>query len=267
MLTVTSKDNTTIAYDKTGQGPLLILIGGAFNTRSFGPNESLVPLLTNDFTVINYDRRGRGGSSDTLPYAVEREIEDIEALIDANGGSAYLYGISSGAALALKATSTLHDKVGRLALFEAPFVVDSTRKPVPSNFAAHLTELIQANKPGAAIQYFMTKGVGLPTIFVYMMRLMPAWAKLKAVAPTVPYDAICLGDNASGQPLNGIQWSKATMPTLVISGGKSPTWMQNAMLALATTLPNASHRTLAGQMHIVQATALAPMLLQFFKGL
>jgi pimeloyl-ACP methyl ester carboxylesterase len=265
MLTVTSKDTTIIAYDKLGQGPLVILVGGAFNTRTFGPNASLAPLLAKDFTVINYDRRGRGESTDTLPYTSEREIEDIEALINEHGGKAYLYGISSGAALALDAAEHISNKIEKIAIFEAPYVVDSSRSPVPIDFTEQLTTMIKLNNRSGAIKYFMTKGVGLPSIFVAMMRLMPSWKQLKAVANTAPYDAAYLRSNSLGKPLNPKQWAHITMPTLVIVGGKSPTWMKNGMKNLADVLPNAKHYVLEGQMHIVQAPAIMPILNNFFK--
>lgn len=265
MATVTSKDGTKIVYGKTGQGPVVILVGGAFNTRSFGPNKTLASLLAKDFTVINYDRRGRGASGDTLPYAVEREVEDIEALIEDNGGKTYLYGISSGAALALEAADKLSGKVAKIAIFEAPYVVDDTRRPVPSDFAQQLADKAAAGRTSDAITYFMTQGAGLPRVFVLMMRFMPSWKHLKAVVNTAAYDAACLRNNGMGKPLDAAQWAHATMPTLVVAGGKSPKWMQHAMLALAKVLPNARHCVLEGQMHIVQAPALAPVLIDFFK--
>ena len=265
MKTVTSADGTKIAYDQTGAGPVVVLVSGAFNTRSFGPNESLAPVLAKDFTVINYDRRGRGESSNVLPYSVAREVEDLAALIKSSGGKVSLYGISSGAALALEAANMLSG-IEKVALFEAPFVVDGSRTPIPTNFAEHLNALVKSGRSSEAIKYFMTKGVGLPGIFVMMMRLMPAWKQLKAAAPTAPYDAQTLHSNGSGRPLDGAQWQHVTMPTLVMSGGKSPKWMQHAMPALAQALPNAMHRTLPGQIHIVKAEAIAPIITQFFKG-
>lgn len=267
MLKVVSKDGTVIAYDKTGNGPLVILIGGAFNTRTFGPNEKLPAVLASDFTVINYDRRGRGESTDTKPYAVDREIEDIDALIDAEGGVAHLYGISSGGALALEAAGKLKNKVKKVAVFEAPFVVDASRPPIPADFAEQLQTMISEDRRSDAIRYFMTKGVGLPAFFVVMMRLMPAWSHLKEVAHTVVYDAIDIKSelNGAGKQLDGKQWAAVTMPTLVISGSKSAKWAQNAMMNLASVLPNAEHRTLQGQMHIVKPEAIGPVLIEFFK--
>jgi len=264
MKTVTSNDGTRIAYDKLGEGPPLLLVGGAFNTRTFGPNGGLAPLLAERFTVINYDRRGRGDSTDTPPYAVEREIEDIESLIEEVGGSAHVFGISSGAALALEAGSR-GLAIEKLALYEAPFIVDDSRAPVPEDYLQRLEGLVASDRRGDAIRLFMRQGVGLPAVFVAMMRIMPAWSKLKAVAPTVIYDATIVDDYQKGRPLPSDRWTSVTMPTLVAVGGKSPDWMRNAMRALADVLPNARHSTLGGQTHIVKPQALAPVLVEFFE--
>ena len=264
METVTSKDGTKVAFDRSGEGSPLILVGGALNTRSFGPNGPLAELLAECFTVINYDRRGRGGSGNTRPWAIEREIEDIVALLQEAGGSGYVYGISSGAALALEAANS-GLAIERLALYEAPFIVDDSRPPVPDGYLARLRELISADRRGEAIKLFMTKGVGLPAIFVTLMRFMPAWKKLKAVAHTIPYDASIVVDYEHGEPLPGNRWAAVTVPTLVAVGGKSPAWMKNGMQALSEVLPSAEHRTLEGQTHIVKPEALAPVLVEFFK--
>jgi pimeloyl-ACP methyl ester carboxylesterase len=265
METVTSKDGTTIAFDRMGDGPPVILVDGAFGHRRFGPNEPLAPLLAEHFTVYTYDRRGRGGSGDTPPYAVEREVEDLDALIGAAGGSASLYGISSGAALALAAAAR-GLPVTRLALFEAPFVVDDSRPPIPDDYLDRLNQLVAEDRRADAIRLFMTKGVGLPGVVVTMMRLMPAWSKLKAVAHTAPYDAAVLGDTGSGRPLPADRWASVTVPTLVLVGEKSPVWMRNAMRALADTLPHARHQVLPRQTHIVKPKVLAPALVEFLSG-
>src|SRR5215212_685304 len=173
MKTATSRDGTHIAYDELGGGPPLILVGGAYNTRTFGPNGGLAPLLAERFTVINYDRRGRGDSTDTPPYAVEREIEDIESLIEEVGGSAHVFGISSGAALALEAANRSL-AIEKLALYEAPFIVDDSRAPVPDDYLQRLEGLVASDRRGDAIRLFMRQGVGLPAVFVAMMRIMPA---------------------------------------------------------------------------------------------
>jgi pimeloyl-ACP methyl ester carboxylesterase len=264
MKTATSRDGTGIAYDELGAGPPVVLVGGAMNTRSFGPNGSLAVLLSERFTVINYDRRGRGDSGDTAPYSVEREIEDLDALIEATGGSACVFGISSGAALALEAANR-GLAIEKLALYEAPFVVDGSRSPVPDDYLARLEGLVASGRRGDAVRLFMREGVGLPAVFVVLMRLMPAWSKLKAVAHTLPYDAVIVDDYQKGKPLPTERWDSVTMPTLVAVGGKSPDWMRHAMRALADVLPDARHTTLEGQTHIVKAQALAPVLVEFFE--
>jgi pimeloyl-ACP methyl ester carboxylesterase len=263
MNSVISKDGTHIAYDKLGEGPPVVLVGGAFNTRTFGPNGGLVPLLAERFTVINYDRRGRGESTDTTPYAVEREIEDLEALIETAGGSAHVFGISSGAALALEGANR-GLAIDKLALYEAPFIVDDSRVPVPDDYLPKLQGMVAADRRSDAIRLFMRQGVGVPAVFVAMMRIMPAWSKLKAVAPTIIYDAAIVNDYRKGEPLPSDRWTSVTMPTLVAAGGKSPEWMRNAMRELADVL-NAEHRTLEGQTHIVKPEALAPVLVDFFQ--
>lgn len=265
METVTSKDGTEIAFDRSGDGPPIILVGGAFNTRSFGPNGGLAALLAERFTVVNYDRRGRGDSDDTLPWAMEREVEDIAALVEAVGGSAHLYGISSGAALALEAANRGLG-VERLALYEASFIVDDSRPPIRDDYLERLQGFVTEDRRGAAIRLFMREGVGLPAIFVAVMRFMPAWSKLEAVAPTVVYDAAIVDEYQKGRPLPAARWDSVAMPTLVAVGGKSPAWMHHAMRALADVLPNARHRTLEGQTHIVKPEALAPLLADFFAG-
>jgi pimeloyl-ACP methyl ester carboxylesterase len=265
MKTAISKDGTSIAYDESGMGQPLILVGGALNTRSFGPNGSLAPILAGRFKVINYDRRGRGASGDTRPWGLEREVEDIDALIEAAGGSAYLYGISSGAALALEAANR-GLAVEKLALYEAPFIVDDSRPPLADDYLTRLQMLAASDRPGDAIRLFMREGVGLPAVVVAMMRFMPAWSKLKAVAHTLPYDAAIVYDYQKGRPLPPEQWSSATMPTLVSAGGKSPDGMRNAMRELAGVLPNAKYHTLEGQTHIVKPEALAPVLVEFFES-
>ncbi len=264
MKTATSADGTRIAYDELGKGPPLILVGGALNTRSFGPNGSLVPLLAERFTVIHYDRRGRGDSGDTPSWAVDREIEDLDALIEATGGSACVYGISSGAGLALEAAS--HGlAIEKLAIYEAPFIVDDSRPPLADDYLARLQGLVESDRRGDALRMFMREGVGLPRVFVALMRVMPAWSQLKAAAHTLPYDAAIVFDYQKGRPLPAEHWSSATMPTLVAVGGKSSDSMRNAMQALADVLPNAQHRTLDGQTHLVKAEALAPVLIEFFE--
>lgn len=265
MNSVWSKDGTRIAFDRLGEGPTIILAGGAFSYRAFPKLVQLAELLSRRFTVINYDRRGRGDSGDTAPYAVEREIEDVQALIDAAGGSASFWGWSSGAVLGLRAAvSGLNFK--RLALFEPPFMVDDSRPPPPAHFATTLDEMVAANRRGDATKLFMTQGMGAPRLIVTLMRFSPFWSKLKATAHTLPYDWAILGDTMTGRPLSAEQWAPARTPTLVLAGEKSPQQLRQAALAIAEVLPNARHRELEGQSHNPSMKAMAPVLEDFFAG-
>jgi pimeloyl-ACP methyl ester carboxylesterase len=264
MKKVLSKDGTPIAFDRSGTGPAVILVDGALCYRASGPSGPLAALLSAHFTVFTYDRRDRGDSGNTAPYAVEREIEDIQALIDEAGGPAFVYGISSGAVLALEAAN--HGlAIKKLALYEAPFIVDGSRSPTPQDFVPRLNHLISTDRRGDAVKLFM-KLVGVPGIFIALMRLMPVWSKLKAVAHTLPYDIALTQDNQRGKPLPAGQWNAVTAPTLVVDGGKSPAWIRHAMRGLADVLPNAKLRTLEGQTHMVKPKALAPVLVEFFAG-
>jgi pimeloyl-ACP methyl ester carboxylesterase len=264
MPTVTSADGTTIAYESIGSGPPLILVDGALGYRALGFSKKLADELSGRFTVYTYDRRGRGESGDTQPFAVEREVEDIAALIEAAGGSAHLYGISSGAALALRAANS-GLPIERLALYEIPFVVDDTREPMDPDYLPKVERAIAAGKPGDAVKHFM-RLVGVPGVFVAVMPMMPMWSKLKASAHTLPYDTAALGDTGSGRPLPTDRTAGVTVPTLAIAGGKSPEWLRNSMVAVANATPSAEYRTLEGQTHNVKAKALAPVLAEFLAN-
>lgn len=263
---VRSKDGTSIAFERSGAGEVVILVSGALSTRA--GNARLAALLAPHLTVINYDRRGRGQSGDTQPYAVDREIEDIEALIDHAGGSAFLFGSSSGAALALEATGKLPAKVTKAALFEPPFIVDESRPPVPADFVAHVNELVSADRRGDAVEYFMTQAVGVPTEAVARMRQSPMWPGMERTAHTLAYDGAIMGVTQAGKPLPAGRWASATVPALVIEGEMSAQWLRNAAQALAAALPNARLRTLQGQDHSVvfrAPQAIAPVLVEFFR--
>jgi pimeloyl-ACP methyl ester carboxylesterase len=264
MNTLRSKDGTSIAFDRSGHGPAVILVDGALCYRASGPSGPLAALLREHFTVFTFDRRGRGDSGDTAPYAVEREVEDIEALINEAGGSAFVYGVSSGAALALEAAKQ-GLAIKRMALYEAPFIVNDSRPPIPKDFVEQLDRLIAADREGDAVRLFM-KLVGVPAMFIVLMRFMPAWSKLTAVAHTLPYDITLVQDYQRGKPLPAARWASTTVPTLVMEGGKSPEWMRQGVQALASVLPNARLRTLEGQTHMVKPNVLAPALLEFFAG-
>ena len=258
---VTSKDGSRIAFDRSGHGPALILVGGALSDRSgWSP---LAKLLAPRFTVFSFDRRGRGDSEDTSPYSVEREIEDLEAVIDEAGGAAFVHGQSSGAVLALEATAKLPAKVRKLSLYEPPFIVDDSRPPPPENFISHIKELITANRRGDAVEFWMTDVVGAPAEAVAQMRSAPTWPALEAVAHTLPYDIAVLGGNMAGNPLPAQRWTSVTAPTLVMDGGASPAWIGNSAQALADILPNAQHRTLEDQTHNAAPEVLAPEIERF----
>jgi len=188
MSTAISRDGTPIAFDRTGAGPALILVDGALCYRESGPNGPLAAILAEHFTVYTYDRRGRGDSDDTAPHTVDREVEDIEALIAQAGGSADLHGISSGAALALEAANR-GLPIGRLAVYETPFIVDHPRAPIRDNYVPRLPEVIAADRSAEAVTLFMRTGIGLSPLIVTMMRFISACSTLKKLAHTLPYDA------------------------------------------------------------------------------
>ena len=266
MPTVRSKDSTTIAYDTIGAGPAVILVDGATGYRGmFGGDSELATLLAPHFTVYIYDRRGRGESSDTQPFAVAREVEDIEALIDAAGGAAYLYGISSGGALALEAAIGLPQKVTKLAIYEAPY--DSSEAGVTAwhAYRTKLDELTAAGNRGGAVTLFMSL-VGVPEDMIAGMRQSPMWPALEAVAPTLPYDAAALGPDRTA-PVE--RAATIRIPALIMDGGASyeiMPFMRATAEALTRAIPNAEHQIVEGQQHNVDPKALAPHLTTFFAS-
>jgi pimeloyl-ACP methyl ester carboxylesterase len=261
MPTVTSADGTTIAYETLGTGPELILVDGALCYRDFGPARGLAAALADTYTVYIYDRRGRGASGDSPPWSARREIDDIEAILQAAGGTAYLFGASSGAVLAADAANALPG-ITKLALYEPPFIVDATHEPRPAEFIPDTEALIARGDRSGALKKFMGH-VGMPGFMLAVMPLTPPWRKLKAVAHTLPYDLRILGDTGRGVPLDPARWAGATMPATVMDGGKSPGYMRNAAHAMAEALPKAAYRTLPGQTHMVKAGVLAPALKEF----
>ena len=254
---VQSKDGTIIAFDRSGDGPPVILVCGASTDRM--ANAPLASLLAEHFTVFNYDRRGRGDSGDTAPYAVEREVEDIDAVIDAAGGSAFVYGTSSGGALALEASAS-GLAVTKLALWEPPFSLDENSRP-PADQVERYDEMIAAGRRGDAVELFMSKVVGLPPEFVAYARTQPFWQEQEALAHTLAYDATIMGDYS----LPTERAASVTVPTLVMAGGASFSFMGETARALADVIPEGQHRILEGQEHNVAAEALAPVLEEYFK--
>ncbi len=260
---VFSKNGTAIAFDRIGNGPPVILVDGALCYRGMGQSGQLADLLAQHFTVFTYDRRGRGASGDTAPYAVEREVEDIAALLGEAGGAAFVWGTSSGAALALEAANRLRG-IKKLALYEAPFIVDDTR-PTTENGWDRISAAVAVDRRSEAVKLFL-KLVGVPGFVRVLMPLMiPVWSKLKAVAHTLPYDGTIVRDNQRGKPLPAGRWASVTIPVLVMDGGNSPVWMRHANRALASVLPHAQCRTLVGQTHMLKPKAHAPILVEFFK--
>jgi pimeloyl-ACP methyl ester carboxylesterase len=257
-----SQDGTRIAYDKQGKGPAVIVVNGALSQRS--DNAELAQLLAGHLTVYSPDRRGRGDSGDTPPYSVQREIEDIEALIDHAGGSAYVYGQSSGASLALQAASALGDKVRKLALYEPPYSEAEGAARKWREFRATLDGLLAADRRADAVTLFM-KFVGAPDDAVAQMKASPAWPGLLAMAPTLAYDNAVVGDDRS-VPV-GIA-AKVKALTLVMDGGASSEtmpFMRPTADKLAKVIPHARRQVVEGQAHDVSPKVLAPLLLKFFS--
>ena len=261
MDTVRSKDGTAIAYDRRGNGPPVLIVGGALSDRRAAVN--LSEALASRMTAIAIDRRGRGDSGDTQPYAVEREIEDIAALIDTVGGSSFVLGHSSGAVLSLRAAEA-GLPIQRLALYEPPFIVDDSRPPLPEDYVAHIDELISAGRGGDAVEYFMATGPRIPEPAIEGAKRSPAWAGMTAIAHTLSYDNRIMGDTMAGDAAPLARWSTLATPILVLAGGDSPPSMQHAAAGLAAVLPNATMQTLAGQTHGASSDVLAPVLLEFF---
>jgi pimeloyl-ACP methyl ester carboxylesterase len=258
---VVSGDGTHIAFDRIGQGPPVILVVGALCSRTLGPGVKLAPALADQFTVFTYDRRGRGDSGDGWAYAVEREIEDLEALIREAGGSASVFGHSSGAVLALEAAA--HGlPIERLALYEAPLVVDRSRATTESDWA-QVDGAIAQGRRGDAVKAFL-RCIGVPALGIAVMRCLPVWTKLTAVAHTLPYDGAIVRELQRGEPLSRSRWSSVRAPALAIHGRKSPLWMEGATRALAGALAKGEYRSLEGQSHDVSAKALSPVLSAFF---
>lgn len=266
MQTVTSKDGTKIAYSKMGSGPALLLVDGALGYRDFGPSKSLAKLLQDKFTVYIYDRRGRGESGDTVPYSLQKEIDDIDALVDSVGEPVCLFGQSSGGVLVVEAASKLGaKKVRKMAIYETPLFVDNSHEPLPSEFMDRLHQNIAEGRNGAAVKQFM-RMVGVPGFALVIMPLLPMWGKLKKVAPTLAYDYGFMQPMLQGKPLSPKQWPGATMPTVAMVGGKSPTWMRNAVQQVAEVLPSSEFQVVPGQNHMVKNGVLAPILAKFFAS-
>ena len=263
MRVVSSEDGSRIAYDKRGKGPAVILVTGALATRSSA--SELAQLLAPHFTVYSYDRRGRGDSGDTKPYSVQREIDDIAALVDEAGGSAYVYGKSSGACLALQAAAALGDKVKKLAIYEAPYSEAAGAAKEWREFRSRFDGLLAAGRRADAVTLFL-KFVGAPDDAIAGMKASPEWPGMEAMAPTLAYDNAVLGEDRS-VPVTVAAKVKAR--TLVMDGGASTgpmPFMRPTADRIATVVPDAQRRTIEGQGHDVSAKVLAPVLVKFFSN-
>ena len=258
MSQVTSKDGTVIDYERSGRGPALILVDGAMCSRDFGPMPKLAPLLAPRFTVYVYDRRGRGRSGDTKPYAPQREVEDIAALVQEAGGRASLVGLSSGGALALEAAAS-GLPIEKVVAYEPPYV-GTGGNGGGADHLARLEALVAEDDRAGAVKYFMGSMVGAPKAVVVMMRLVPwMWSKLKAVAHTLPYDAAVM----SGFEVPAARLATVEVPTLVMHGAKTEARLARAAEAVAAAVRGAQHRALPGQTHNVSPAVLAPALAEF----
>ena len=257
--TAISKDGTAIVYDKTGKGPGIILVNGALAHRKHYGEKELALLLANNFTVIFYDRRGRGESTDTKPYTIEREIEDIETLINEAGGSVYLYGVSSGAALALLAAENLGPgKISKLALYEPPYGSDTKKE-----FAIEkdkIKKLAADSKPADAVTFFMERR-GTTRDEIEIMKKSPEWNDLVNIGPTLVYDFEILGDGTV--PIDIAK--NIVVPTLVIDGEKSFDFIAATADNLGKIIPAADRKTIKDQTHEVSPGAIAPVLVDFFS--
>ena len=263
MDSVRSKDGTSIAFDRQGDGPALILVDGAMTTRSGGSKPELARLLAQRLTVYSYDRRGRGGSGDTKPYAVAREIEDLDAVVDEAGGSAFVYGHSSGGCLALEAAVALGDQIKKLAMYEAPYNDDPKAQNGWREYLKNLAEALASGRRGDAAALFMAY-VGTPAAQIEGMRHAPFWGGMEAVAPTLAYDHAGIMGKDLSIPIQ--RAARVGVPTLVMNGGNGAPFMRETAKSLAKVIAGARLRTLDGQTHNVDPAALAPVLVEFFAA-
>lgn len=250
-----SLDGTKLAFEKFGKGPPLIVVGGALSER--GGGKPLAQMLSDGFSVYVYDRRGRGDSGDTQPYTVAREIEDLDALIGHAGGRAYVYAVSSGAALALQAAAKLGpNKVTKLAVYEPPYGQDSEQF---NEQKARVEQLVETGKPGDAAAYFFT-AIGTPSAALEEMKRSPAWEGFKKLDFTLAYDYAVLGNGSIPDVAKQL-----TIPTLILSGEKTLPFIPAAADRLAQLIPGAQRKTIPGQGHQAAPETVAPLLTDFFN--
>ena len=266
METIKSSDGTELAFDRIGQGPPVVLVGGAFSWRRWKGFVELADLLSARFTVLNYDRRGRGDSGDTKPYALEREFEDLQEMISIAGGSASVWGMSSGGILALEAARASVE-IEKIAAYEPPFIVDASDGLPPDDFVPHIGALVDRGRRSEAVKYFMARVMGMPSLIPSLMSLWPPiWSNLKATAHTLPYEAALIDRYVRGRRVDDAYWAQVATPTLIVSGEKSPEKLRKGAAAIAAALPKAEHRALPGVSHNVKMSALAPVLADFFRS-
>ena len=256
---VTSCDGTSIAFETLGSGPAVILVDGAMCSRRLGPMDSLAAELKSQFTVYKYDRRGRNESGDTAPYAIQKEVEDLEAIIARANQPVFLFGMSSGALLSLQA-ATGNAKLKRVAIYEPPFTHTQAQFDEGAAHTFKLKQLIANKKPGSAVRYFLTKMLKAPLFFVLMMQFMPIWKKLTAIAHTLPYDS-----EISADPTLPLRLKQIKIPIFVVSGEKSVGFLRDAVDALSKLLPSHKRLQLGGQNHTVSMKLLAPHVISFFN--
>jgi pimeloyl-ACP methyl ester carboxylesterase len=263
--TTTSADGTPIAYEVTGTGPALVIVDGALCQRAMGPSRPLAAQLTDEFTVHAYDRRGRGESGPgSSPYAVDREVEDLLAVIDAAGGHAHVLAASSGATLALEAARA-GAPIDRLAVYEAPFIVDDSHAPNPRDLPQTVERLVEEGRRAEAVKTFL-RVVGVPGPFLAIMPLMPAWKEMVAVAHTLTNDFTIVIGHQQGEPIPAGYYDRVPAPTLVLLGAKSPAYMHSGQRAIADAVPGARLMTLPGQTHMIKAPVVAPVVAEFLRG-
>lgn len=265
--TVTSADGTTIAYTAWGAGDPIVIIDGATAYRATTPqNAATAELLADEFRMINYDRRGRGESGDTAPYAVEREYEDLAAIIEqaAGGRPATVFGWSSGGNLVLNAAQS-GIPIARIAVFEPNAAVDDARPPLPDDYVGRLDAAVAAGRPGDAVVLFMTAAVMMPAEAVTGMREQDFWPALEAIAPTIAYDGRQVGDALSGRPLRADIWDRIAVPVLVLHGIDTWPALAAGARAIAAHLPTATLKPVPGQEHSTTPDVLAAALRAFIR--
>lgn len=254
---VVSADGSRIAYETAGSGPLLISVFGAICHREFFPVRSDVQELAKRFTVVNYDRRGRGESTESGPWSLEKEVQDIAALIEAHGGRASLYGHSSGAVLALEAALRLEGRIEKVVVYDASYVSDASEQEEFRTLKVEVEGLLGRGQRARALRVFLA-GIGMPRPFIALLPLFPGWKTMTRMAHTISYDIALTEDFAPVERLRGM-----ARPTLLLAGAKSPPSLQGVLKTLAQTIPSAESSLLPGQDHMASMKALLPLMTRF----